>query len=146
DALVARHRATVDLLLFSNICHCYSQDENRTLLGQAAELLTDEGLLVVHDFFRDANSFGALYDLHMLVNTYNGRSYTTAETAALLGSAGFPHHSIVELPSNSLALVATRTTPYQSASLLLALKSHAHSHGFIAAVEFAPARILPLVH
>lgn len=141
DVLVAGYRASADLLLFSNICHCYSPDENRALLEQAAELLTDEGLLVVHDFFQDANSFGALYDLHMLVNTYNGRSYTTDETAALLGGAGFPHHSIIELPSNSLALVATRSTPYQSASSLFALKSHAHSHGFFAAVELDPARI-----
>jgi predicted metal-binding protein len=140
-ALVAGHRARADLLLFSNLCHCYSPDENRTLLEQAGEMLTADGLLVVHDFYRDANSFGALYDLHMLVNTYNGRSYTTAETAALLGGAGFPHHSIVELPSGSLALVATRTAPHQSASSLFFLKNHALSHGFFAAVELDPSRI-----
>jgi len=140
-ALVASHRAAVDLLLFSNLCHCYSPDENRALLEQAGEMLTDEGLLVVHDFYRDANSTGALYDLHMLVNTYNGRSYTTAETAALLGGAGFSHHSLVELPSKSLALVATRITAYQSASSLFALSRHALSHGFFAAVELDPARI-----
>lgn len=115
-ALVAGQRGTVDLLLFSNLCHCYSPDENRTLLEQAGEMMTGDGLLVVHDFYRDANSFGALYDLHMLVNTYNGRSYTTAETAALLANAGFPHHSLIELPSSSSALVATRTVPYQSAA------------------------------
>lgn len=139
--LVAGHRAAVDLLLFSNLCHCYSPDENRALLTQAGEMLTGDGLLVVHDFYRDANSFGALYDLHMLVNTYNGRSYTTAETAALLEEAGFPHLLIVELPSDSLALVATRTAPYQSASSLFTLKNHALSHGFFAAVELDPARI-----
>ncbi|MDD2582154.1 MAG: DUF2284 domain-containing protein [Desulfuromonadaceae bacterium] len=140
-SLVADHRAAVDLLLFSNLCHCYSPDENRSILQQAGEMLTVEGLLVVHDFYRDANSCGALYDLHMLVNTYNGRSYTTAETAALLGGAGFPRHSIVELPSDSLALVATRTTPYQSASSLFTLKSFALSGGFFAAVGLDPARI-----
>jgi SAM-dependent methyltransferase len=140
-ALVAKHRAAADLLLFSNICHCYSPDENRVLLEQAGEMLTEEGLLVVHDFYRDANCFGALYDLHMLVNTYNGRAYTTAEIAALLQSAGFPRHAIIELPSNSSALVATRTTPYRSASSLFTLKNHALSHGFFAAVELDPARI-----
>ncbi len=90
--LVAGHRAQADLLLFSNICHCYGPAENEALLLQAGELLAEDGLLIVHDFYRDANSFGALYDLHMLVNTYNGRSYTTAETAAMLQSAGFGHH------------------------------------------------------
>ncbi|MHB8056811.1 MAG: methyltransferase [Desulfuromonadaceae bacterium] len=112
-ALVARHRGTADLLLFSNLCHCYSPEENCALMEQASALLADDGLLVVHDFHRDANSFGALYDLHMLVNTWNGRSYASAETAALLAGAGFPHHSIVELPSSSTAIVATRTVPYR---------------------------------
>lgn len=116
EVLVAGHRGTVGLLLFSNLCHCYSPEENCALMEQASDLLTDDGLLVVHDFYRDANCFGALYDLHMLVNTWNGRSYTTAETAALLAGAGFPHHAIVELPSRSSALVATRTVPYQSAA------------------------------
>lgn len=141
DEFVARHRATADLLLFSNLLHCYSPGENRALLEQAAGMLTDEGLLVVHDFYRDANSFGALYDLHMLVNTYNGRSYTTAETAVMLQSAGFGHYAAIELPSNSLAIVATRNTPYQAVSSLFALKNHALSHGFFAAIELDPARI-----
>lgn len=141
DALVASHRASADLLLFSNICHCYSPAENRALLEQAGEMLNGDGLLVVHDFFRDANSFGALYDLHMLVNTWNGRSYTTAETAALLVSAGLLQHSVIELPSRSLALVATRSVPCQSASSLFSLKSHALSNGFFAAAELDPAGI-----
>ena len=141
EALVASHRATADLLLFSNICHCYSPDENLALLKKAGEMLASDGLLVVHDFYRDANSFGALYDLHMLVNTWNGRSYTTAETAALLADAGFPCHSIVELPSNSVAMVAARSTPYQSASSLFSLKSSAFSLGFFAAVELDPSAI-----
>jgi len=139
--LVENYRAAADLLLFSNLCHCYGTAENRALLGQAGKMLAEEGLLVVHDFFRDANSFGALYDLHMLVNTWNGRSYTTTEAAALLQEAGFTHTTVIELPSSSLALVASRTTPYQVAASLFDLKHHARSHGFFAAVELDPASI-----
>jgi len=69
SCVVDTYRARADILLFSNICHCYGPDENSALLRQAAELSATDGLLIVHDFFRDANSFGALYDLHMLVNT-----------------------------------------------------------------------------
>lgn len=112
--LVERYRGSADLLLFSNVLHCYSRSENRTLLRQSGELLAGVGILLVHDFFRDANSLGALYDLHMLVNTYNGRSYSTGETAGMLRDAGFPNHSITELPSGSLALAATRTIPGQA--------------------------------
>lgn len=114
--LVQRYRTKADLLLFSNILHCYSPGENRELLQQAGELLSAEGLLVVHDFYRDANSLGALYDLHMLVNTYNGRSYSTKEIAELLKEAGFPRHKLYQLPSGSLALVAWRTAMYQAAT------------------------------
>ena len=139
--LVASYRAQADLLLFSNICHCYGPGENESLLQQAGALLAEEGLLIVHDFYRDANSAGALYDLHMLVNTWNGRSYTTAEIAALLQGAGFGHNVVIELPSRSLAMVATRTTRYQGVSSLFSLKKQAHSLGFFAAVELDPTRI-----
>jgi predicted metal-binding protein len=141
DGLVEKYRAQADLLLFSNICHCYDPEENAALLGQAVELLAQDGLLIVHDFFRDANSFGALYDLHMLVNTWNGRAYSTIETAAMLHTAGFGHTTIIELPSRSLAVVASRTQPYEGVSSLFSLRHHALSHGFFAAVELDPACI-----
>lgn len=140
-ALVAGHGGAADLLLFSNLCHCYSPAENEAILGQAGALLREEGLLIVHDFYRDANSFGALYDLHMLVNTYNGRSYTVAETAAMLAIAGFGHNRVIELPSCSLAVVASRSRPSQAGSELFALKRDALSHGFFAAVELDPGCI-----
>ncbi len=140
-AFVSGHQAGADILLFSNICHCYSPAENAALLEQAGALLTDDGLLIVHDFYRDANGFGALYDLHMMVNTFNGRSYTVAETSTMLQDAGLEHHAIIELPSSSLAIIATRHAPYQAASSLFSLKDHALSHGFFAVVELDPAKI-----
>jgi SAM-dependent methyltransferase len=112
--LVARHRGAADLLLFSNICHCHSPAENSALLAQAGAMLAADGRVVIHDFCRDANSFGAMYDLHMLVNTYNGRSYSIAETAELLRSAGFERHEVAELPSGSLAIVASRVAASQA--------------------------------
>ena len=139
--VVNNYRDTADLLLFSNLCHCYGPAENRTLLGRAGEMLAKDGLLVIHDFYRDANSFGALYDLHMLVNTYNGRSYSSAETGAMLQEAGFGQNTVIELPSSSLAMIATRHTPYQAGSSLFTLKNHALAGGFFAAVELDPARI-----
>jgi predicted metal-binding protein len=139
--LVERYRGRAGLLIFSNLCHCYNHDENQVLLRQAGGLLAEDGLLLIHDFYRDANGQGALYDLHMLVNTLNGRTYSIAETATLLRGAGFPQHSIIELPSGSLALAATRTTPFQAAGSLFGLKNHALAHGFFAAAELDPAGI-----
>ena len=141
SSIVDQYRGKIDLLLFSNFLHCYGVDENRALLHQAVDLLTSDGLLVIHDFFRDANHIGALYDLHMLVNTFNGRSYSTVETIDLLGAEGFRQHTIIELPSNSLAVVASRSIPYQAASLFT-LKKYALNHGFFAAVELDPSSVI----
>jgi predicted metal-binding protein len=141
SGLVAAYRSAAHILLFSNICHCYGPEENSVLLRKSSEMVTADGLLIVHDFFRDANPFGALYDLHMLVNTWNGRSYSTTETVDLLRDAGFPHTTTIELASSSLALIATRTPPIQKTDTLFNLKNHALSHGFFAAVELDPTSI-----
>ncbi|NJD92367.1 MAG: O-methyltransferase family 2 [Geobacter sp.] len=103
---VEDHPATADILLLSNVCHCFGFEENGLLLGRAARLLTDTGNIIIHDFFRDTGSLGAMYDLHMLVNTYNGRSYTIAETAAMLQAAGCYQQTQFDLPSGSHAIVA----------------------------------------
>ena len=107
-ALVAQYAGRCNLLLLSNLIHCYSMPENEAILASVGTLPGADGLLVIHDFFRDGNSFGALYDLHMLVNTYNGRSYSFAEVTALLRQSGFSHSDIIELPSYSHAVMASR--------------------------------------
>nr|WP_277058624.1 methyltransferase [Trichlorobacter lovleyi] len=109
DALIEAYRGTAGIVLLSNLHHCYAPDENRTLLQQIAPLVNNNGVLIVHDFFRDANSFGALYDLHMLANTFNGRTYSISETCSIVTNAGFSYTETIELPSFSLALVASRT-------------------------------------
>jgi SAM-dependent methyltransferase len=107
-AFVDHHREHADLVLLSNFIHCYSREDLLPMLGELAGLLAPRGVVVIHDFFTDGNSFGHLYDLHMLVNTYNGRTYTFAETAQLLAEAGLTVSRTVELPSLSHAVIARR--------------------------------------
>jgi len=106
-ALIDKHRGTADLLLLSNFIHCYSAGEVAPMLADLGELVPG-GMLVIHDFFTDGSDFGALYDLHMLVNTMSGRTYTFAETGELLAGAGFAVTRRLELPSRSHALLARR--------------------------------------
>jgi hypothetical protein len=103
---VAGHRGGADLLLLSNFIHCYGRGEVAAMLPDLGELVAPDGQLVVHDFFTDGNDFSALYDLHMLVNTYNGRTYSFSETEEMLARAGFTVRRMLELPSHSHALVA----------------------------------------
>ena len=124
-ALVAGQRGEASLLLLSNLIHCYSPTENRALLEPLRELVATDGQVVVHDFFRDGNDVGALYDLHMLVNTYNGRCYTLIETAGLMDQAGFPQQSVLELSSGSHAVVVAGlwTVLVDDAALLRRLRT-----------------------
>lgn len=107
-AFVDRNRGRAGLLLLSNFIHCYSAPEVTAMLADLGGLVAPDGLLVIHDFFTDANDFGALYDLHMLVNTYNGRTYRFNETEEMLALAGFTTSRRLALPSLSHALVARR--------------------------------------
>jgi len=108
NALVAQHRATARVVLLSNLCHCYGADENLALLRQAGALLADDGVVLLHDFFRDSSTFGALYDLHLMVNTYNGRCFSTGEIEELLQQCGMRLQSSLPLPSGSLALLGVK--------------------------------------
>ena len=142
DDFVARHRNTASVLLLSNFIHCYSEVENTSMIRRLKDLLREDGILVIHDFFRDGNSFGALYDLHMMVNTYNGRTYSFEETARMLRGAGFADSRIIELPSRSHAIIAGRQLPVamKSDSLVL-VRRKALELGFFAAAPVDPAAI-----
>lgn len=97
-----------DLVLLSNIVHCQGTAETELLLSRAAAKATDSGLLVVHDFFSDTGWRGALYDLHMMLNTYNGQTYTQEEVVAMAASQGFTGHTRLRLPSGTTALTFVR--------------------------------------
>lgn len=102
--LVARQQNSADVVLLSNVCHCYSDAENVHILQSAAKLLKPDAVLLVHDFFRDRSDFGAMYDLHLMVNTYNGRCFSTREIDSLLTRSGLKQNSIIELPSGSVVM------------------------------------------
>ncbi|MDP6524828.1 MAG: DUF2284 domain-containing protein [Kiritimatiellia bacterium] len=100
--------APADLLLLSNLVHCQGRQETEDILERVLPALAEDGLVVVHDFFADQSWRGALYDLHMMLNTYNGRTYYVADIAELLARNGYSHTASRELPSGSTVLVGTR--------------------------------------
>lgn len=100
--------AGADLLLLSNLVHCQGDDETKGIVGRAANLLAGGGLLVVHDFYRDRGEAGGLYDLHMMLNTYNGKAYTTGEMRAMVEAAGLAFEGELSLPSGSCAVLARK--------------------------------------
>ncbi len=97
-----------DLVLLSNLIHCQGTAETDLLLRKAAAKAAEEGMLVIHDFFSDTGWRGALYDIHMMLNTYNGQTYAQRELLALAATCGFYYSRAKQLPSGSTALVLAR--------------------------------------
>lgn len=96
-----------DLVLLSNLIHCQGAAETAGLLHRAAAKVAGQGRLVIHDFFRDDRR-GALYDLHMMLNTYNGQTYALGEVIAMAAAQGCVRHAVRYLPSGSVVLVLAR--------------------------------------
>lgn len=142
ETFVGQYKNSASLVLLSNVIHCYSHQENAAILGRIGELLQKDGLLIIHDFFTDGNSFGALYDAHMLLNTYNGRTYSFDETTRMLDVAGFGHTGIIKLQSYSHAiLAASQPHPTLATDPVFPLQRKARSLGFFEAAPVDPTTI-----
>ncbi|MDR3568579.1 MAG: DUF2284 domain-containing protein [Syntrophobacteraceae bacterium] len=99
-----------DLIVISNVIHAYGCEEAAGILADLASCLAPGGTVVVHDYLADSHEKdpvkGALYDLHMLLNTYNGRVYKLDEMVELLNGAGLTNVSFLHLETDTSILLA----------------------------------------
>lgn len=99
---------SADLILCSNLIHCQGQDETQSLISKILACLAPGGSLIIHDFFTDHGQRGAMYDLHMMLNTYNGRTYTVGQILSMVEPMGLSHTQVIHFDSSSTALVFTK--------------------------------------
>lgn len=99
---------SADIILVSNLIHCQGSRETENLLSMIVTCLAIDGKLVIHDFMTDNGFRGAAYDLHMMLNTMNGRTYSSSELVWMLESFGLREYFKVNLPSASTATVFFR--------------------------------------
>ena len=105
-----------DLVLFSHVTHDEGPRDNLRLLKKAFAALRKGGQVVIHDFMlngdKTAPLFSALFSVHMLVYTKNGRVYSCGEYSSWLKKAGFraiKEHQICSRTENpSRILVAVK--------------------------------------
>ncbi|SHI13074.1 Dimerisation domain-containing protein [Desulfofustis glycolicus DSM 9705] len=103
-----------DVAWLSHVLHSNGPEQCAALIRKTREALVPGGLILIHDFVLDDTmdepEFAALFALNMLINTTHGRTYSRAEIAAMLASAGFsaPHCIDPGTPNQSLVLAATR--------------------------------------
>ena len=82
-----------DLVLISQILHSLSINESLTLLRKASNALNPKGRIAIHEFLLDNNrahpASAALFSINMLINTAEGRCYTSEEMKDWLKKTGF---------------------------------------------------------
>ncbi len=97
-----------DLVMLSNVLHAYAETEAEHLLDQALGCLGPEGLLVVHDFFLEHRpEKAALFDLNMLLNTYNGKVFSAEWVRERLEGKHLQVTGLIALGSDTGVIVAT---------------------------------------
>jgi len=101
-----------DLILVSQICHMFSEEENRGLFRRARAALAPGGRFVVQDFIlepgKTAPRAAALFALNMLVGTRVGSTYSEPEYADWMRDAGFADVRRVRLPGPAGLMIGVR--------------------------------------
>ncbi|MCG8551095.1 MAG: DUF2284 domain-containing protein, partial [Desulfobacterales bacterium] len=100
------------LVILSNFLHAYSTKEARELLGKALRLLKSDGILLIHDYFPDRTAKhrhkGRLYDLNMMINTYNGRCHEAGEITGWLKASGMASADTFDLDTDTAVIIAVK--------------------------------------
>ncbi len=82
-----------DLIFISQILHAYSEEDCIIVLKKCRKVLTDNGRVVIQEFFIDKDRTrpvqSALFSINMLVNTEGGRCYSPSEMKEWLLKTGF---------------------------------------------------------
>jgi hypothetical protein len=101
------------LIIMSNFLHAYGATEARELLHKAAGLLRLDGMILIHDYFPDrlgaSPQKGALYDVNMMLNTFNGQCHDSSVITEWLQEAGLHATRVYDLPSDSAVMLSRKS-------------------------------------
>ena len=92
----------------SAIAHQHSREHNRRLFGKVYEALQPGGQIAIRDIVMEPDRVrpaeGAMFAVNMLVNTESGGTFTFAEFAEDLQSAGFVEPKLAVKEDGPLAM------------------------------------------
>lgn len=101
------------LICLSNFLHAYGPDEANELFLKSVSLLDRDGLLLIHDYFPDRKGAvpqkGALYDLNMMLNTFNGVCHDSKTIIQWCREAGLKTFAIKDLSTDSAVIIARQS-------------------------------------
>ncbi|MEO1816338.1 MAG: class I SAM-dependent methyltransferase [Acetobacterium sp.] len=98
------------LIILSNIVHAYAEAENEQVLKIAASHLSDDGIILIHDFFNEHDPIKAhLSDINMFLNTYNGKVFSGAWVIAELEKHDLVTSPLMPLATDTALIFAARS-------------------------------------
>jgi len=101
---------TFGLIVMSNFLHAYGEKEARKLLDKALRLLKPGGKVLIHDYFPDRLGRnprkGSIYDLAMMLNTYDGECHEASRVVSWLDAAGIRQSVVLDLETDSAVILA----------------------------------------
>jgi predicted metal-binding protein len=134
------------LIIMSNFLHAYGEKEARKLLKKALCLLKPGGKVLIHDYFPDRlgrnPQKGAIYDLAMMLNTYDGECHEACSVVSWLNGAGIQESVVLDLETDSSVILAgEKLLRNHLLSLPLQWADIAISEGFRRAVPIPTEKI-----
>ncbi len=106
-------KRTFGLIVMSNFLHAYGENEARKLLEKALSLLKPGGKILIHDYFPDRMGRdplkGSIYDLAMMLNTYDGQCHEASRVVSWLYAAGIRQSVVLDLETDSALILAGET-------------------------------------
>lgn len=104
--------ARFGLVVLSNFLHAYGAEEAHRLLRKSLTLLATDGLVLIHDYFPDrlgrSPGKGPLYDLNMMLNTYDGACHRANDVMGWLRDEGMVRVQVRDLATDSSIILAGR--------------------------------------
>lgn len=102
-----------DLICLSNFLHAYGPEEARELFLKTVSLLAPDGTLLIHDYFPDRKGVspqkGALYDLNMMLNTFNGVCHDAEKVCQWCNEAGLNTIGVKDLSTDTSVILARQS-------------------------------------
>ena len=100
------------LIVLSNFLHAYGAAEARGLLRKSLNVLAPDGLVLIHDYFPDrlgrSPGKGPLYDLNMMLNTFDGECHEASQVMEWLRGEGMGRVRVRDLTTDTSIILAGR--------------------------------------
>jgi len=100
------------VVILGHILHSEGEERGRRLLSKAYAALDRGGTIVIPEFLLDDDrttpTHAAIFNVNMLINTSEGRSFTLGELSGWLQELGFRNVRPLEVPAPSPVLLAEK--------------------------------------